>query len=230
MNLNIFELNNLNYKQALLLDKRTYIQFYLDQIKSKHLLVFSFLPMRDYNSRIIKIDLFFFIFSINLIINALFFNEDTMHQIYQDEGEFNFIYQIPQILYSSVLSAVLNIVLKSLALSEQNVLSIKHCKFIDKIKKKAKAAKRCLKLKFSIYFVISTGLLGFFWYYMSCFCAVFVNTQVHVIKDTLISFGLSFLYPFGIYLLPGIFRIPALKADNKCNERLFQISQILQMV
>ena len=46
--------------------------------------------------------LFFFSFSSDLTINALFFNDDIMHKIYQDKGKYNFFYQIPQILYSSL--------------------------------------------------------------------------------------------------------------------------------
>ena len=42
------------------------------------------------------------------------------------------------------------------------------------------------------------------------FGAIYTNTQLHLIEDTLISFGLSLLYPFGFCLLPEIFRIPAL--------------------
>ena len=62
------------------------------------------------------------------------------------------------------------------------------------------------------------------------FCAIYKNTQVYLIKDTAISFGLSLLYPFGIYLLPGIFRIPAL--SNKKNNRkyLYNFSKILQII
>ena len=37
------------------------------------------------------------------------------------------------------------------------------------------------------------------------------NTQIHLIKDTLISYGTSFLTPLVTYLLPGLFRIPSLK-------------------
>ena len=32
------------------------------------------------------------------------------------------------------------------------------------------------------------------------------------------------IYPFGIYLLPGIFRIPALKAMKKDKNTLYKIS------
>ena len=62
------------------------------------------------------------------------------------------------------------------------------------------------------------------------FCAVYENTQIHLINDTLISFALSLIYPFGIYLLPGICRIPAL--SNPKNERncLYNLAQVLQMI
>ena len=68
------------------------------------------------------------------------------------------------------------------------------------------------------------------------FCAIYMNTQIHLIKDTLIIFGISLLYPFGIYLLPGIFRIPALsdkrKGSKKNEERkyLYNLSKILQIL
>ena len=58
------------------------------------------------------------------------------------------------------------------------------------------------------------------------FGAIYKNTQYHLLKDTLISFGLSLIYPLGIYLLPGIFRIPALSNKNKC---LYKFSKILQI-
>ena len=68
------------------------------------------------------------------------------------------------------------------------------------------------------------------------FCAIYVNTQIHLIKDSLISFGLSLLYPFGIYLLPGFFRIPSLSGKNKENKKngqkryLYTIAKLLQFL
>ena len=57
------ELNELSYKDALIYDKRTYIQYYLSLLRTKHLLIFSFyINNKDYNSQIIKMFLLFFIF------------------------------------------------------------------------------------------------------------------------------------------------------------------------
>ena len=41
------ELNDLDYKIAIKIDKRTYFQYYLSLIRTKHLLFFSFCPSFD---------------------------------------------------------------------------------------------------------------------------------------------------------------------------------------
>ena len=111
-NYNDFELNNLSYKKALKKDKRTYFQYYLSLLRMKHILIFSFYTYTDYNSKYIKIILFLFSFSLSFTINALFFNDTTLHKIYEDKGEYNFIYQIPNILYSTIISSFINIIIK----------------------------------------------------------------------------------------------------------------------
>ena len=87
-----------------------------------------------------------------------------------------------------------------------------------------------LRIKFILYFIISFIFLIFFWYYLSMFGAIYMNTQYHLIKDTLISFGLSLIYPFGIYLLPGLFRIPALSNIKNKRSFLYTISKFIQMI
>ena len=36
-----------------------------------------------------------------------FFNDRTMHKIYVDRGEYNFYYQLPQIIYSFIISYII---------------------------------------------------------------------------------------------------------------------------
>ena len=91
------EKNSLSYKLALKFDKRSYCEYYISLLKTKHIFIFAFFHSKDYNIRIIKIDLFFLNFSIYFTVNALFFNDNTMHKIYEDQGSFNFIYQLPKL-------------------------------------------------------------------------------------------------------------------------------------
>ena len=231
LNYNDIELNSLNYHEALKYDKRTYLQYYISLLKIKNLIFFSFYcQKKDYNSQIIKIFLFFYFFAIHFAVNALFFNDSTMHKIYEDEGDYNFIYQIPQILYSSIISGVINGLIKYLSLSEGNIISIKSEKTIQSLHLKKLKIIRVLKVKFALFFMITIFILFFVLYYVTCFCGIYVNTQLHLIKDTLTSFGLSFIYPFGINLIPGIFRIPALKSRNQKNLYLYNASKLIQLI
>ena len=229
-NLNDYELNSLSYEEALIYDKRIYIQYYLSLLRTKHLFIFSFYPNNDYNSYIIKVCLFFFSFGLYFTVNTLFYTDSTMHKIYEDNGSFDFIYHIPQIIYSTIISTVINTIVKTLSITEKNILKIKNEKDYKNSKTLALKVLNCLKIKFICFYIFSFIFLIFFWYYLGCFCAVYKNTQKHLIKDTGVSFLLSLIYPFGINLLPGLFRIPSLKDKNKNKKCIYNLSKIIQLI
>ena len=86
-----YEFNTLSYEKALKKDKRTFFQYYKSLLKTKHPIIFSFFPIIDYNPKLVKIALFFILFCNIYIINALFFNESTIHKIYIQQGIYNLI-------------------------------------------------------------------------------------------------------------------------------------------
>ena len=222
------EKNKLQYNLALQYDNRTYLQYYISLLRTKHSIFFSFCGVKDYNSKIIKMDIFFVGFTVNYTVNALFFNDNTMHKIYENKGKFNLEYEITKIAYSTLISSVLNIILKFLALSNDAIIEFKQTKSSVNIDKKKTDLENKLFVKFVLYFIFSFIFLSFFWYYISMFGAIYRNTQLHLLKDTLISFGLSLICPFFIYLLPGLFRIPALSDEKKSRECLYKFSKVLQ--
>ena len=71
-------------------------------------------------------------------------------------------------------------------------------------------------------------LILLYGYYLGCFCAVYKNSQYHLIKDTLISFAIANITPFGINLLPGLFRLHALSKFSKGKRILYILSKFLQ--
>ena len=229
-NYNDQELNNLEYELAIKYDKRTYFEYYWSLLKKKHLILFTFLPANDYYVNTIKISLFLLSFGLYFTINGFFFSDETMHKVYEDKGAFNILFQIPQILYSTVISAVINMILKMLSLSEKNLLQLKEEKDPLKISQKAKNIEKYIKIKFILFFILNFIFMSFFFYFISCLCAVYINTQMILLKDTLISFALSMIYPFGLNLLPGFFRIPSLRGENKDKNCLYKFSTIIALI
>ena len=153
-----------------------------------------------------------------------------MHKIFLDKGKFNFIYQIPQIIYSSLISSVVSLVMKYLSLTQRDILELKIITNVNLFKKKIHELKKKLLFKFILFFALSYCLLILFWIYISSFCAVYKNTQIFLIIDTVISFTFSLIYPFGYYLAPGLFRIPSLRSKKKNKQCIYKISQIIQLI
>ena len=230
LKLNDQEMNSLEYEKAVKLDKRNYFQYYCSILKKNHLILFTFLSSNDYNVLSLKISLFIVSLSLYFSINAFFFSDTTMHKVYLNNGVFNLMHQIPQLFYSSFIPSIINMILKTLSLSAQNVIKLKREENFRKLKREAKEVERCIIIKFIAFFIISLLLMLFFWYFISCFCAVYNNTQGILFKDNLLSFSLSMSYPFVLNLIPGIFRIPALRANQKDKECFYKISQYLALI
>ena len=122
-----------------------------------------------------------------------------MHKIYESKGDFDLETQLPIAVYSTIISTILNYPLNFLALSNDTIINFKQNITNIKIMKKAKVLKKILLKKFVLFFIISFLFLIFFWYYISMFGVIYKNTQIHLLKDTLMSFLLSLFFPFVLY-------------------------------
>ena len=221
------ELNQLSYNDSLKLDKRNFLQFYYSLIITKHPLFFTFC-VNDYNFRYIKIYLFVYNFAVYFIVNTLFFTDSTMHKIYQEQSSYDIIDNIPQIIYSCIISVILNTYLRILAVTESSIIKFKNQKKSEKLLENSQKIQKCLKIRFILFYIFSLIFLIFFWYYTSCFCAIYKNTQFHLIKDIIVSYVSSLLTPFAVYIFPGLFRIPSLRKNNK--KYIYNFSKILQII
>ena len=167
-------------------------------------------------------------FTIYFAINALFFTESTIHQIYEDQGEYNFGYQIKKIFLAFIIAYILSSIIKYFFVSTRDILKIKYEIDVERASDKVEELKKCIVIKYTSFFIVDIVFVIFLWYYLSSFCAVYKNSQICLIINTIISFSLSFLYPLIINLFPGIFRIMSLK--NKNNKLFFIISKIIQFL
>ena len=225
-----FEINSLDYEEAITLDHRNYLQYYICLLKYNHPIMLSFSPYMDYNSRIIKIFLFFFLFNLCLDINVLFFNNNVIDKIYEDKGEYNFIFHFPNIIYSVLIIQLIDSLIKNLSLTQDNIVELKKQKEKKGFNNNDYDSKLIvnLKIKFISFFIISFIILISFSYYIICFCGVYENTQSHFIINSIISLIILLLLPFVTYLILGISRISALKAKNHNRRLLYKFCSFLE--
>ena len=231
-NYNNFELNSLSYEKALNSDKRTFGQYYYALLTYNNPFLFSFIRNGDYNPRLLKIFFYFFLLSLNFVINALFFNDEEIQMIYKGKGKFNYVQQVPKIIYSTILSVFIIYLMKYFFLSEKVIEEIKEDikKNNTNMQEKINKLNKKLKIKFTIFFIIVFIILLLFLFYISCFCGVYKNTQIHLIMDASITFFICNVYSFITCIIPAVMRITALKSIQKNKVYLYNISQIVENI
>ena len=224
-----YELNNFNYGKAILYDKRTFCQYYKYLIKTKHPLLFAFLPIKDYNSRIIKVCIFLLSFSIIYAINFILEFKNIVHKLYEDKGKYDILYFIPHIFISFAISHIITIIIKLIFLTQRNISEVKNKVTPNLSKIAAKVAKKNIKIKNTLFFIFGLIFLGFFWIILSTFGAIYINTQFIIFQNALISFAISLIYPFIINIIPCIFRLSAIHSSGDF-ECVYQLSLFLQIL
>ena len=77
--------------------------------------------------------------------------------------------------------------------------------------------------KVLIFFIASSILLLWNWYLMTSFCAIFKNTGIKLIVNTIISLLASWILPFIFGLIPSGLGILAVKINNGIIYRIYQV-------
>ena len=229
-NYNDYELNYMDYAKAILFDKRSCCRYYISLLKIKHPLLFGFCPFNDYNTLIIKSCIFFLSFCIYYIINFLFFTEEMIHKIYEDGGKYNILYFLPTLSISFAISHVLTIIIKFIFLSERNILEIKSQLSFTAAYKKSLKVEKNIKIKYVLFFLFGLIFLFGFWLILSSFGAVYKNSQIILIMNTLISFGIEFIYPFFVNIFASFFRICSLSTKKRNLGCIYCISKFFQLL
>ena len=220
-----FELNNLEYEDALKLDKRNFIQIYWSILKREHTIIFTFFFHNDYNLYYNKFAKFIFLLATDMAMNIFFFSDETMNKLYLSYGKYDFIQQIPQILYSKIVSNLIEVFLCYLCLTDKTYYEIKSLSKSEK-EKIFKIIKYTRK-KIIIFFILTFIIFLFYWYLVTAFCAVYENTQIVYIKDPLLSFVTGIITPLIIYGFTSLLRFIALRCKRCQCKFVYTLSGII---
>ena len=178
----------------------------------------------DYNIFSIKLSKLFIAICSDMAFNVFFFSDESMHNIYVTGGKYDYIGQLAQMIYSTIVSQVLQIFINYLTMTDIHYYKIKEYMKEKNINQKhLKYLINCIKYKIIIFYIFTFLLFLSFWYAISAFCAVYVNTQYIFITDSISSFIMGLIYPFVLYLLPAGLRIISLKAKEKKNLKFLYI-------
>ena len=224
------EIESLDYKYALKIDNRNNGDYYFSLLKEKNKIISIFLNKSDYNIQAVKVSLFLFNFNLSITVNALFFNDEAIHQVNQDQGSYNLNTQISIVIYSAIISTAIGSIVEYFALTHKKILDIRNKKDIKEIEDLIPELIKKLKLGYRIFSISTIVINLIFWYYITSFCAIYSIIQTHMISDSLMSFLLSISYSILLSLISSIIRVAALKKESKLRHFFYTVSWILSLI
>ena len=165
-----------------------------------------------------------------LVLNVFFFSDESMHNLYKSGGTYNFFEQFFQMFISTSASQLLQIFLNYFTMTDIYYYRIKNLDKNSVYKVKVLSIINCIKFKLIIFYIFALILFLFYWYAVSTFCAVYVNTQKIFITNSILSFILGLLYPFIIYFIPAEPRLLSFTAKRKKNLKfIYFLSNIIPL-
>ena len=236
-------LDNYDYDEAINYDKRSFFRILFIFLIAKDNLLNIIFINPPLELKPLRLCIFIFNYVCDLALNALFYLSDKISDKYHYTGAnkifYSLINNITKSLTSTIVSYILLTFFQSLSQSSNSVTQIfreqeellkkdKRYKVDDetkeKIKEKLTKILKCLKIKIICFLVFESIFMLFFFYYVTAFCQVYLNTQVSWLLDSLISFLFSFLFSLTISFVFAILYKLALYNKIKL---LYQITKCI---
>ena len=123
-----YELNELEYEEALKLDNRNFLEIYWYLLKREHIILFTFFNWNDFNFFSIKLSKLFLSICSDMAFNVFFFSDESMHNMYESGGEYDFVGQFAQMVYSTIISQILQIFVNYLTMTDIHYYQLKELK------------------------------------------------------------------------------------------------------
>ena len=205
------ELIGLSYNYALKIDNRNRTEYFFSLIKGNIKILSACLNGKDYNIQLVKYSLFVFEIACTLTINALFYNDEAIYEINQNNDGDSFFKSNARVIYSTLITGFLNLIIKNLAFTHNNIIKLRFYKDVQEAEKEIPKLVKRLKIKYILFLILNILINFTFLYYITAFCAIYPNIQTNLLTDSLKSLLISLSYSILLALLSSILRINSLK-------------------
>ena len=184
-------LDNLPYDDAIKKDKRKFCFYLCYSIKNRQIIANIFFEKDHINTRTIKLMMFDLDIILYFVINALFYNEDYVSEVYHLKGKENFFSffsrSIYRFLYATLVNIILNIIVEFFMINENKLKGIFRREKENENILKSEVLFLAKKIsKNNLLFIIILFILYFlFLFYILCFNYVYPNMQIEWIKSSI---------------------------------------------
>ena len=221
------EMDELDYDELLIRENRSFCKIFIDKLVVTQMIFDLFYNSNWIIPKSIKMLFFLILIDLYLVVNALFYNEEYITNLYYSDKEEKFFSFVPRslnrIIYTSVASSILDFLISLLFPTENKIkkIMIRKKNDIMLMKNKVFAALKNIINNYMILILISYILTIISWYYISCFNNVYPYLKIEWIKSSIFIVIIMQLISIIKSLLFAFLRYSSIKCKS---EKIYRIS------
>jgi hypothetical protein len=224
------DLDDLDYDDAIKRDKRKMCEYFSTKSQTRQIIFNTFIYIEPLKPRLIKIMLFILDIDLYFCVNALFFNEEYVSEVFHLKEKDNFFSFVPRSInrffYTTLVGVIVNIIIECFFLEENKLkVILKRGKGnVELIKYKIFKELKSLLNRLFYFVVISFIITSFTLYYIACFNNIYPHMNMEWIKSSIFILIIMQILSVLFQLFVSIVRYLSFCINS---EKLYKISLIL---
>ena len=224
------DLDDMEFDDAIKLDKRTFCEFLSDRLKEKQIILDTFCNKENLRPISIKIMLLLLNIDLYFVINGFFFNEEYISQLFNSTEEETFFSYFPRsysnFFYATLVSVIISIIMSCIFVEEKKVKRIFLREKDNPVQLKYEISMDVndIKRKYTVFSFICLFIAVISWYYVSCFNNVYPGVKIEWIKSSVTIIIIMQILSILVAFLEAILR--AISFEYK-SEKVYKARQLL---
>jgi hypothetical protein len=224
------DLDDMEYDDAIKLDKRTFCEYFTQKLKSDQIIMDTFYNKENLQPLSIKIILLLLNIDLYFVINGFFYNEEYISELFNSDKEETFFSYLPRSIsrffYATMVSFVVQFIINCLFIEEKKVKRIYLREKDDplQLRYEISLTVKGIKSRYTIFILICILLSIFSWYYISCFNNTYPGVRAEWIKSSITIIIIMQIISFLLVLLQAILRASSFHYKS---EKLYKAKQFI---
>ncbi len=213
-------------------DKRKFWTYFCEHFKMNQIFVNTFYIKEEFRPMNLKILVLIMTIELYFVINALFYNEDYLSDLYfskEEEKFYSFLSRrFDEFIYTSAMSGVIAYFVSYVFIDDKKIkkIFIRNPDGNIKMKYELAVVVKNIGIKFNIIIIFSLCLTIICFIYISCFNNVYPYIKMEWIKSSITILLLNQIFNFLTTLIECILRYSSLKCNS---EKIFRLSQVFAL-
>ena len=179
------------FEDIILQDKRTFQEVFCDAINTKQMLVNTFSIKDNFRPFSLKLILLILTFIMYFVVNGLFYGDDAVSEIYHIEGEDTFFGFFPRsitrYIYCAVVGVIIGIIIDLFFVDEKKMKGIFNREKNNIVNLKVEITKlsKGITIRYIAFIIFVIVLFILLMFYLLCFNYVYPHTQGEWVKSSI---------------------------------------------